>query len=345
MNNKVIRLANLQAVQILKSLHGDLPSQEEREILTKFTGWGAIASIFDTSKNGWEKDVREQLQQLLTKEEYAEAEASTFNAHYTSPYIVKAMWDGLLALGLKGKINALEPGCGIGRFIECTPPSLDVDWVGIERDIIPAAIAQVIHPQAKIINQKFQDFNCEGLFDLAIGNIPFGDIKINGLNIHNYFIKKSVDLVRPGGFIVLITTSGTLDARSSLFRQVLSERINLVGAIRLPNTAFLEENTEITTDILVFKKEPSENKAWTISKELTAIAQYKTFEEAFAHLLPDRLKPENWVKNTFLNLSESNLVPIRNLPLNGYYLFNPSMMLGELAECELYGGRVALKGD
>ena len=347
MNNKAIGFANLKAVQVLKSLHGDSPSEQEREILARFTGWGAIADIFDTSKTGWQKEVRDGLQELLTKEEYAEAEASTFNAYYTPLPIVKAMWDGLTTLGLRGKINALEPGCGIGRFIECTPPGLDINWVGIERDIIPAAIAQAIHPQAKIVNQKFQDFNCEGLFDLAIGNIPFGDVTINGLKIHNFCIHKSVDLVRPGGFVVLITTSGTLDVRSSLFRQVLSNRVSLVGAIRLPNTAFAEENTNITTDILILKKEPSTNKAWTIAKELIAIAQHKGFEEVFEQLLPDRLKPENWVKNAFRKVNESgiNLGQVKDLPLNGYYLFNPSMMLGEPTECELYGGRIALKGD
>jgi N12 class adenine-specific DNA methylase len=257
------------------------------------------------------------------------------------------MWDGLLALGLKGKINALEPGCGVGRFIECAPSNLDISWVGIERDIIPAAIAQAIHPQAKILNQKFQDFNCEGFFDLAIGNIPFGDVKIGSLNIHNYFINRSVDLVRPGGFICLITTSGTLDARGNAFRELLSNSVNLVGAIRLPNTAFAEENTEITTDILVFKKEPCINKVWTASPEIKMIAYGKGFEEAFAHLLPDRLKPENWIKNAYAKMSEigSKLGQLKHLPLNGYYLFNPSMMLGELAECELYGGRIAIKGD
>jgi N12 class adenine-specific DNA methylase len=347
MNNEAIGRANLKAVQVLKALCGELPSQEEREILAKFTGWGAIADVFDTSKCGWRQDVRNELQQLLTKEEYAEAQASTFNAHYTSFPVIKAMWDGLVALGLKGKINALEPGCGIGRFIECTPPDLNVDWVGIERDIVPAAIAQAIHPQAKIVNQKFQDFNCEGLFDLAIGNIPFGDINIGSLKIHNFFIKKSIDLVRPGGFVVLISTSGTLDARGNTFRELISNSVNLVGAIRLPNTAFLEENTEITTDILVFKKEPCENKTWTASPEIQLIAYGKGFNEAFAHLLPDRLKPENWIKNAYANMSEigSKLGQLKHLPINGYYLFNPSMLLGELAECELYGGRISLNGD
>lgn len=348
MNNKAMGFANLNAVRILKSLHGNLPSSEEREILTRFTGWGAIAEVFDTSKTGWQKDIRDELQQLLTKEEYAEAQASTFNAHYTSLPVVKAMWDGLLQLGLRGKINALEPGCGIGRFIECTPSNLDVDWVGIERDIIPATIAQAIHPQAKILNQKFQDFQCEGLFDLTIGNIPFGDVNINGLKIHNFFIKKSIDLVRPGGFIVLITTSGTLDARGSSFRKLLSNSVNLVGAMRLPNTAFLEENTEITTDILVFKKEFSTNRVWTISKEFTSINKEKDFRETFTHLLPAAKKPENWVKETFAKLRpvKVSIKAIENLPLNGYYIFHPTMLLGELAECGLYGGkRVALKGD
>jgi N12 class adenine-specific DNA methylase len=347
MNNEAIGRANLKAVQVLKSLCGKLPSQEERQILARFTGWAAIADVFDTSKNGWRKEVRDELQTLLTDKEYAEAVASTFNAHYTSFPVVKAMWDGLVALGLKGKINALEPGCGIGRFIECAPPDLDIDWVGIERDIIPAAIARAIHPQAKIINQKFQDFNCEGLFDLAIGNIPFGDIKIGSLNIHNFFIKKSIDLVRPDGFVVLISTSGTLDARGNTFRELLSNSVSLVGAIRLPNTAFLEENTEITTDILVFKKESCENKSWTASPEIQSIAYGKGFKEAFAHLLPERLKPEDWIKKAYDNMSGigSKLGHLKHLHLNGYYLFNPSMMLGELAECELYGGRIALKGD
>lgn len=347
--------ANLEAIRIIKSGNEDL-SEADRQKLLQFTGWGACANVFHLSHQGWEKTAREELQALLTKEEYEEAIASTPNAHYTTESVIKAMWEGLMLLGLEGTINALEPGCGIGRFIEYAPPELDIRWVGVERDIIPSQIAEALHPNALICNQKFQDFQVqEGEFDLVIGNVPFGDTRIEGLYIHNFFINKSVGLVRPGGFIAVITSTGTLDSLGNeSFRRLLSQKVEMVGAMRLPSNTFEAESTSVTTDILVFRKvSPSyisvaDNRTWLISKCLTEVRNATLLKNELEGLLPfaGRREAEEWQYQTINKLHAKLNAEVAEFPLNGHYLYYPDRLLGRLSACTLYGtSRMALSPD
>jgi N12 class adenine-specific DNA methylase len=356
MNTRETALANLEAIKILKS-HNDLLTATDRQKLLQFTGWGACANVFDSAKQGWEKNVRDELQTLLTEQEYEEAIASTFNAHYTTKIVIEAMWEGLMRLGLGGKINALEPGCGIGRFLEYAPTSLNIDWIGVERDIVPAQIASLLHPNAQILNQKFQDFQVQkGEFDLVIGNVPFGDIRIKGLYIHNYFIKKAVDLTREGGFIVLISSTGTLDSLGNeFFRRLLSEKVDLVGAMRLPNTTFQAENTSVTTDILVFKKVQStsnrnfSDRTWILSQSLDQMKFVSDCKKQLENLVSGcgQYTDREWYAEVVRKLNALKASSeVQKFKLSGHYLCHPNRLLGRLSACELYGSsRMALSPD
>lgn len=356
MTPQQIGRTNLEAIKILKAGNTENLSEEQRQILLQFTGWGACANIFNSDKTGWEKSARQELEELLTKEEYQEAFASTPNAHYTTASVIKAMWEGLRCLGLSGKINALEPGCGIGRFIEYAPPELDISWVGVERDIIPAKIAEVLHPSARIINQKFQHFQVQGSFDLVIGNVPFGDAIIGELYIHNYFLKRSVDLVREGGFVAVITSTGTLDSPGNAnFRNLLAQNVDMVGAMRLPSNTFEAENTQVTTDILVFKKvsprsnRAARNRTWLISKRLRELGTASRCKAALEKSLPFDGGREGNMWEFRVSRGIENLEPSRevlDLDLNGHYLYYPDRLLGRLSACTLYGSsRMALSSD
>jgi N12 class adenine-specific DNA methylase len=358
--------ANLEAIEIVvKSREADFElSADDRQKLSLFTGWGACATVFDLAKQGWQKTVRDRLQHLMTEEEYEEAFASTFNAHYTSPAVIEAIWGGLLYMGFGGNpASVLEAGCGTGRFIEYAPPGLqNLDWVGIERDIIPAQIAQLLHPEARILNQRFQDFQVQqGLFDLAIGNVPFGDIRIEGLNIHNFFIRKMVELVRPEGLVAVITSTGTLDSETSqAFRMVLSEKmkVKLVCAVRLPSNTFKEENTEVSTDLLVFQKLPADisasskegiDRTWIPSQSMSKMKFVSDSRTLLEDFLPygGEFNDFNWHHDLIKKRNALNASPeVESFKLNGYYLQYPENLLGKLSVCELYGnGRLALTSD
>lgn len=259
-NNKraIITLQKLQST-------GSHPTTEQLTALASFNGWGSIAQIFKLNPTGWEKDAQSELKQLLGEEEYNNAAASTLNAHYTDPEIIHSIWNTIHKTGFKsGKI--LEPACGTGLFFGGMKPHHrdKSELFGVEIDPIASAIAQYLYPNAVIHNSPFETCQFpDGYFDLIVSNVPFGAFGISdtkydylSLNIHNYFLAKSSDLIRPGGLIGFITSSYTLDAPGSQrFREWLSKKLKLLTAFRMPNNTFKDiANTEVTTDFLLFQK-------------------------------------------------------------------------------------------
>src|SRR6266498_2077532 len=268
--------ANLAAIRLVRQLESETraATDEEKSVLVKYVGWGGIPQIF-TPQPQW-RNANEELASLLTEDEFRSARASTLNAHYTTPEIIQAMYRALDRLGFKsGRI--LEPACGIGHFIGVMtePMHAHSTIAGIEIDPLTARIARALYPDADIRHQPFENAQLpDGSFDAAVSNIPFGDYrpfdpKFNafGFPIHDYFFAAALETVRPGGLVMFVTSKGTLDKMDTTLRQYLSERAELIGAIRLPNTAFKRiANTEVTTDIVILKKvEPggtSNGPAW-----------------------------------------------------------------------------------
>ena len=235
---------------------------EEQEILSRYVGWGGIPQAFDENNAEWSKEYAE-LQSLLTADEYKEARASTLNAFYTSPTVIKAMYEALDNMGLS-KGNVLEPSCGVGNFMGLVPDSMEkIRMYGVELDNISGRIAQQLYQKNKIAVQGFETMQFpDSFFDCVVGNVPFGNYKVpdkrydrHNFLIHDYFIAKSLDLVRPGGVVAVVTSSGTMDKKDSSVREYLANRADLVGAIRLPNNAFQRNaNTGVVADILFLQK-------------------------------------------------------------------------------------------
>ena len=256
--------ANVEAIQLLKTLDAEQrqATAEEQEILSRYVGWGGIPQAFDENNAEWSKEYAE-LQSLLTVDEYKEARASTLNAFYTSPTVIKAMYEALGNMGLS-KGNVLEPSCGVGNFMGLVPDSMEkIRMYGVELDSISGRIAQQLYQKNKIAVQGFETMQFpDSFFDCVVGNVPFGNYKVpdkrydrHNFLIHDYFIAKSLDLVRPGGVVAVVTSSGTMDKKDSSVREYLANRADLVGAIRLPNNAFQRNaNTGVVADILFLQK-------------------------------------------------------------------------------------------
>lgn len=256
--------ANIDAIKLLKELESEnrLATSEEQEVLSRFVGWGGISQAFDSENEAWSSEYA-KVKELLTPEEYREARASTLNAFYTSPTVIKAMYSALENMGLRSG-NVLEPSCGVGNFMGLVPESMDgLKMYGVELDSISGRIAGQLYQKNKIAVQGFETMDFpESFFDCTIGNVPFGDYKLNdpkydrhNFLIHDYFIAKSLDLVRPGGVVAVITSSGTMDKQNESVRRYLANRADLLGAIRLPNNAFMRNaNTGVVADILFFQK-------------------------------------------------------------------------------------------
>lgn len=256
--------ANVEAIRVLQTLDAEQrqATAEEQEILSRYVGWGGIPQAFDENNAEWSKEYAE-LQSLLTADEYKEARASTLNAFYTSPTVIKAMYEALGNMGLS-KGNVLEPSCGVGNFMGLVPDSMEkIRMYGVELDSISGRIAQQLYQKNKIAVQGFETMQFpDSFFDCVVGNVPFGNYKVpdkrydrHNFLIHDYFIAKSLDLVRPGGVVAVLTSSGTMDKKDSSVREYLANRADLVGAIRLPNNAFQRNaNTGVVTDILFLQK-------------------------------------------------------------------------------------------
>ena len=256
--------ANVEAIRLLKTLDVEQrqATVEEQEILSRYVGWGGIPQAFDENNADWSKEYAE-LESLLTADEYKEARASTLNAFYTSPTVIKAMYEALDNMGLS-KGNVLEPSCGVGNFMGLVPDSMEkIRMYGVELDSISGRIAQQLYQKNKIAVQAFETMRFpDSFFDCVVGNVPFGNYKVpdkrydrHNFLIHDYFIAKSLDLVRPGGVVAVVTSSGTMDKKDSSVREYLANRADLVGAIRLPNNAFQRNaNTGVVADILFLQK-------------------------------------------------------------------------------------------
>ncbi|MDE7219648.1 MAG: N-6 DNA methylase, partial [Oscillospiraceae bacterium] len=293
---------NVAAIRTLKQIEaeGRLATPEEQEILSRYVGWGSLAPAFDEHNKAWAKEFAE-LQSLLTPEEYAATRATTLNAHYTSPRVIKAIYDAVERMGFQPG-NILEPSCGIGNFFGLLPEALSgANLYGVELDSLTGRIARQLYQKAHITVDGFENTDHpDDFFDLAVGNVPFGAYPVHdrrydrmNLQIHDYFLMKTLDKLRPGGIMAVITSKGTMDKKNSKVREALAQKANLLGAIRLPNNAFkANAGTEVTSDILFFQKRAT---------------------------VPEKL-PE-WV--------ESGLTA-DGVPLNQYYFQHPEMVLGTM---------------
>lgn len=296
--------ANIMAIQLLKKCEDENrnATPEEQKILSRYVGWGGLADAFDETKAAWETEYLE-LKTVLTLEEYAAARASTLNAHYTQPIVIDSMYQTLKNLGFT-KGNILEPSMGVGNFFGMLPENLNQSKLyGVELDSISGRIAKLLYPDANIQIKGFEKTDYPNdFFDVAIGNVPFGAYKVNdrqydryNFMIHDYFLAKTIDQLRPGGVAALITTKGTMDKASPEVRKYLAERADLLGAVRLPNTAFkANAGTEVSADILFFQKRES------LTKEM----------------------PE-WI-----NLDSD----VTGITVNQYFVQHPEMILGEMKE-------------
>lgn len=296
---------NIEAINVLKALEKENRSarKDEQEILAKYIGWGGLSDIFDEEKEGQWLDARNFLKENLTGEEYNRARESTLTAFYTPKVVIDAIYESLSNLGFE-KGNILEPSAGTGRFIGNLPEEMkESNFYGVELDSISGQIAKELYPNANIQIKGFEETNfSNNLFDVAIGNIPFGEFKVadreyerNNFLIHDYFFAKTLDKVRDGGIIAFITSSGTMDKKSEDVRRYISERAEFLGAIRLPNTTFKGvAGTEVTSDIIFLKKR-------------------------------DRLLKidEDWIK---LDKDQKGLI------YNKYFVDNPKMVIGTMEE-------------
>ena len=255
---------NIEAIRTLEKVESEnrIATRSEQQILSQYVGWGGLADAFDESKSAWAGEYQ-QLKELLSSQEYASARESTLNAHYTSPAIIRSIYDALDRMGFE-KGNVLEPAMGIGNFFGMLPEKMQESRLyGVELDGITGRIARQLYPKADIKISGFEKTDYPNdFFDVAVGNVPFGQYKVadkqydkNNFLIHDYFFAKTLDKVRPGGVVAFVTSKGTMDKKSPEVRKYLAQRAELMGAVRLPNTAFKENaGTEVTSDILFFKK-------------------------------------------------------------------------------------------
>ena len=302
--------ANMEAIHLLQTLEKEerLATPEEQEILSRYVGWGGIPQAFEENNSSWANEYLE-LKNTLSPEEYSAARASTLNAFYTSPTVIRSMYEALENMGLK-QGNILEPSCGVGNFMGMIPESMSkANMYGVELDPVSGRIAKQLYQKNKIAVQGFEETSYpDSFFDCVIGNVPFGAYQVSDRRydrhhfmIHDYFIAKSLDLVRPGGVVAVVTSSGTMDKQNPAVRQYIANRAELLGAIRLPNNVFQRNaNTSVVSDILFFQK-----------RDRASIEE-----------------PE------WLNLKETP----EGYSVNAYFAEHPEMVLGEfITESTQYG--------
>ena len=300
---------NIEAIRTLFKLEQEHrgASAEEQEVLAQYVGWGGLSDAFDPNKDSWAKEYAE-LKGLLSEDEYAAARSSTLNAHYTSPVVIRSIYDAVEKMGFQSG-NILEPSMGVGNFFGMLPDSMQNSRLyGVELDSITGRIAKKLYPQADITVAGFETTDRRDFYDLAVGNVPFGQYKVNdkaynklGFSIHNYFFAKAIDQVRPGGIVAFVTSRYTMDSKDSTARKHMAERADLLGAIRLPNNAFkANAGTDVVSDIIFLQKRDR----------------------------PADIEPA-WVQ---LGKTEDGFA------VNSYFVEHPEMVLGELtAESTQYG--------
>lgn len=304
---------NINAIRALKAIESEqrLATANEQEVLSRYVGWGGCADAFDEAKENWSSEYAE-LKDLLTEEEYESARASVLNAHYTSPAVIKAIYKAIENMGFRTG-NILEPSCGIGNFFGLLPESMAGSKLyGVELDGITGRIAKQLYQSANITIQGYEETALpDSFFDVAIGNVPFGDYSVadkrydkNHFLIHDYFFAKTLDKVRPGGIIAFVTSSGTMDKKNPSVRKYIAQRADLLGAVRLPNNAFLANaGTGVVADILFLQKRDR----------------------------PIEIEPD-WI-----HLGKTD----GGFTLNQYFVDNPDMILGELSEESTQYGKQA----
>ena len=254
---------NIEAIRTLFKLEQEHrgATAEEQQVLSQYVGWGGLADAFDPGKDSWAKEYAE-LKGLLSEDEYAAARSSTLNAHYTSPTVIRGIYDAVERMGFRSG-NILEPSMGVGNFFGMLPDTMqDSRLYGVELDSITGRIAKMLYPQADITVAGFETTDRRDFYDLAVGNVPFGQYKVNdkaynklGFSIHNYFFAKAIDQVRPGGVVAFVTSRYTMDSKDSTARKHMAERADLLGAIRLPNNAFrANAGTDVVSDIIFLQK-------------------------------------------------------------------------------------------
>jgi N12 class adenine-specific DNA methylase/tRNA G46 methylase TrmB len=314
----------LAAVRALKTIEQEqrAATPEEKQTLARFGGFGPVAlSIFPDPVNGRYKDaawqaVGEELKALLTPEEYDSARRTTFNAFYTSPIVIQAMHDALACLGVPANATVLEPGCGTGRFMTQAPEGMR--FIGVELDSISGRIARALHPGQDIRLENFRDTRLpEGRIDAVIGNVPFADVKLEHrgqrFSLHDYFFAKSIDVLKPGGVLALVTSHFTLDKQNAAIREYLAERADFLGAIRLPSDAFKREGTAVVTDIVFLRKRGPGD--------------------------PERHADPDWLGVAPLSIDGAEV------PINRYFLNHPEMVLGTWSRKDtLYGEGYSVTG-
>ena len=300
---------NIEAIRTLFKLEEEHrgATAEEQQVLSQYVGWGGLADAFDPGKDSWAKEYAE-LKGLLSEDEYAAARGSVLNAHYTSPTVIHAIYDAVERMGFRSG-NILEPSMGVGNFFGMLPDTMqDSRLYGVELDSITGRIAKKLYPQADITVAGFETTDRRDFYDLAVGNVPFGQYKVNdkaynklGFSIHNYFFAKAIDQVRPGGIVAFVTSRYTMDSKDSTARKHMAERADLLGAIRLPNNAFrANAGTDVVSDIIFLQKRDR----------------------------PADIEPA-WVQ---LGKTEDGFA------VNSYFVEHPEMVLGELtAESTQYG--------
>ena len=300
---------NIEAIRTLFKLEQEHrgATAEEQQVLSQYVGWGGLADAFDPGKDSWAKEYAE-LKGLLSEDEYAAARSSTLNAHYTSPTVIRGIYDAVERMGFRSG-NILEPSMGVGNFFGMLPDTMqDSRLYGVELDSITGRIAKMLYPQADITVAGFETTDRRDFYDLAVGNVPFGQYKVNdkaynklGFSIHNYFFAKAIDQVRPGGVVAFVTSRYTMDSKDSTARKHMAERADLLGAIRLPNNAFrANAGTDVVSDIIFLQKRDR----------------------------PEDIEPA-WVQ---LGKTEDGFA------INQYFVDHPEMVLGQLTtESTQYG--------
>ncbi len=303
---------NIMAIQLLKKCQEEnrFATPEEQIILSKYVGWGGLSEAFDENNSAWATEYLE-LSSVLTPEEYASARESTLTAFYTPPEVITAIYKAMEQMGFK-EGNLLEPSCGIGNFIGMLPDAMqDSKIYGVELDRISAGIAQQLYQKTTIAAQGFEETNLpDSFFDGVVGNVPFGDFKVSDKRydkhkflIHDYFFAKSLDKLRPGGVMALVTSKGTMDKETLAVRKYIAQRAELLGAIRLPNNTFKgNAGTEVVSDILILQKRD----------------RLIDIEPDWVHLDTD----ENGIK------------------MNSYFVQHPEMILGEM---KMVSGRFGME--
>ena len=336
--------ANMDAIRLLKTLEYEnrLATPEEQKTLSRFVGWGGIPAAFDDKNETWATEYAE-LKAILTSEEYREARASTLNAFYTSPTVIKAMYEALGNMGLQ-QGNVLEPSCAIGNFMGLVPESMDgLKMYGVELDSISGKIAKQLYQKNNISVQGFETTQYpDSFFDCVIGNVPFGAYKVadrrydrHNFMIHDYFIAKSLDLVRPGGVVAVVTSSGTMDKQSASVRQYIANRADLLGAIRLPNNAFQRNaGTSVVADILFFQKRDRASLEQPDWVELGTTPEGYTVNSYFANH-PEMVLGEFTTESTQYGKQETTVKPIAGAVLSEQLKEAVKHIQGTITEMDL----------